>query len=259
MQSSDGGWGAFDKDNCSRYLSQLPFSDFGEIIDPPTADVTGHVLETLGSLGYCMQDQFVTAACQFLKDNQEEDGAWFGRWGVNYVYGIGSVLPGLASVGEDMSQIYILRSVDWLIDHQNTDGGWGETCGSYVDPGLRGKGPSTASQTSWALLGLMAANRSDHDSVNAGIEYLISTQDDDGTWKEPYFTGTGFPGYGIGVVPEDMLKTTHADNCDLSIGSGLMIRYDFYRIAWPLLALGRYKKLLRSDWTQGTLKCRVNN
>ncbi|MEC9308205.1 MAG: squalene--hopene cyclase [Chloroflexota bacterium] len=264
MQSSSGGWGAFDKDNCSRYLSQLPFSDFGEIIDPPTADVTGHVLEALGSLGYCIQDEFVAKACQFLKDDQEEDGAWFGRWGVNYVYGIGSVLPGLASVGENMDQRYILRAVDWLIDHQNEDGGWGETCGSYADPRLRGSGSSTASQTSWALLALMAANKSDHGSVKTGIEYLISTQADDGTWQEPYFTGTGFPGYGIGSVPEEMLGSKYTDDCDLSdcdlsIGSGLMIRYDLYRVAWPLLTLGRYKTLLCNNFLPGMLKLRVTN
>ena len=134
LQSQSGGWAAFDKDNCSKYLSDLTFSDFGEVIDPPTADVTGHVLEMLGKLGCSKEDVYVNRACQFVQDNQERDGSWFGRWGVNYIYGIGCVLPGLASVGEDMDQPYILRAVDWLLDHQNEDGGWGETCGSYSDP-----------------------------------------------------------------------------------------------------------------------------
>ena len=243
LQSQSGGWAAFDKDNCSKYLSDLTFSDFGEVIDPPTVDVTGHVLEMLGKLGCSKEDVYVNRACQFVQDNQERDGSWFGRWGVNYIYGIGCVLPGLASVGEDMDQPYILRAVDWLLDHQNEDGGWGETCGSYSDPSLRGVGPSTASQTSWALIGLIASDYKADDSIYRGIRYLMDTQQHDGTWDEPYFTGTGFPGYGIGCLPYD-LEDEHWREYDLSIPSGLMIRYDLYRIVWPLLALARYKKRL---------------
>ena len=205
--------------------------------------MTGHVLEMLGKLGCSKEDVYVNRACQFVQDNQERDGSWFGRWGVNYIYGIGCVLPGLASVGEDMDQPYILRAVDWLLDHQNEDGGWGETCGSYSDPSLRGVGPSTASQTSWALIGLIASDYKADDSIYRGIRYLMDTQQHDGTWDEPYFTGTGFPGYGIGCLPYD-LEDEHWREYDLSIPSGLMIRYDLYRVVWPLLALARYKKRL---------------
>ena len=133
LQSRSGGWAAFDKDNCSKYLSDLTFSDFGEVIDPPTVDVTGHVLEMLGNLGCSMEALHVNRACRFVQDNQEPDGSWFGRWGVNYIYGTACVLPGLAAVGEDMGEPYIVRAAEWLVDHQNEDGGWGETCGSYAD------------------------------------------------------------------------------------------------------------------------------
>ena len=242
LQSQSGGWAAFDKDNCSKYLSDLTFSDFGEIIDPPTVDVTGHVLEMMGKLGCSREDVNVTRACRFVQDNQERDGSWFGRWGVNYIYGIGCVLPGLASVGEDMRQPYIGRAVAWLVGHQNEDGGWGETCGSYADPSLRGLGPSTASQTSWAIIALIASDHKVDDSIYRGIQYLMETQKQDGTWDEPYFTGTGFPGYGIGSLPHDLEDDELWSEYDISIPSGLMIRYDLYRIIWPLLALSRYRR-----------------
>ena len=242
LQSRSGGWAAFDKDNCSKYLSDLTFSDFGEVIDPPTVDVTGHVLEMLGNLGCSMEDLHVNRACRFVQDNQEPDGSWFGRWGVNYIYGTACVLPGLAAVGEDMGAPYIVRAAEWLVDHQNEDGGWGETCGSYADPSLRGVGPSTASQTSWALIGLIASCHKADDSIYRGIQYLMDTQQQDGTWDEPYFTGTGFPGYGTGCAPYGIQEDELWCEYDLSIPSGLMIRYDLYRIVWPLLALARYKQ-----------------
>ncbi len=154
----------------------------------------------------------------YLKDVQEPDGCWYGRWGVNYIYGTWSVLCGLKSIGEDMSSPYIRRAVTWLQEHQNDDGGWGETCESYRRPELRGQGPSTASQTAWALLGLMAAGEVGSKAVAKGIRYLVQTQNSSGRWDEPYFTGTGFPQH-------------------------FMIRYHLYRDYFPLMALGNYLKI----------------
>ena len=150
VQSANGGWAAFDKDNDRTYLSNIPFADFGESLDPPSVDVTAHVIEALGKLGHDRNFEPIQRAYKFIRDEQEEDGPWFGRWGVNYVYGTGAVLPALQAIGEDMTQPYVRLAVAWLLEHQNPDGGWGESCGSYVDPGLRGRGPSTASQTAWA-------------------------------------------------------------------------------------------------------------
>jgi squalene-hopene/tetraprenyl-beta-curcumene cyclase len=149
MQSSNGGWAAFDKDNDRLMITKIPFCDFGEALDPPSADVTAHVLEALGSLGFDRHHPAVARAYRFLRSEQESDGSWFGRWGVNHVYGTGAVLPALAAIGEDMTQPYVRSAADWLVAHQNADGGWGETCASYMDDTLRGKGPSTASQTGW--------------------------------------------------------------------------------------------------------------
>ena len=159
MQSKSGGWAAFDKDNDRTYVAKIPFSDFGETLDPPSADVTAHILEMYGRLGYATDQPPVQRGYQYLLQEQEEDGPWFGRWGVNYVYGVGAALPALEAIGEDMSSPYVRRAVDWLLAHQNDDGGWGECCGSYVDESLRGVGASTASQTAWALLALIAGRR----------------------------------------------------------------------------------------------------
>jgi squalene-hopene/tetraprenyl-beta-curcumene cyclase len=152
----------------------------------------------------------------YLREAQEADGAWYGRWGVNYLYGTGLTLAGLASAGQDMSQAHIQRGVAWLLSRQNADGGWGETCVTYAQPNLRGCGPSTASQTSWALMGLIAAGDVYHPAVRKGIEYLLSTQMKDGTWSEDFYTGTGFP-------------------------KVFYLRYDLYRIYFPLIALARYR------------------
>jgi squalene-hopene/tetraprenyl-beta-curcumene cyclase len=250
MQCRDGGWGAFDKDNNRKYLARLPFSDFGETLDPPSADVTGHVLEMLGRLGYRRDYLPLQRGYEFLRREQENDGSWFGRWGVNYIYGIGAVLPALAAIGEDMRLPYIRRAVNWLLEHQNDDGGWGESCGSYVDPGLHGVGPSTPSQTSWALLGLLAAGEVDHRAVRRGVAYLLSNQREDGTWDEPYFTGTGFPGYRVGERPRELPGIVEKSTQGLEMSSGFMIKYHLYRNYWPLLALGRYRKLTASkDYT----------
>ncbi|HHE51497.1 MAG TPA: squalene--hopene cyclase, partial [Candidatus Acetothermia bacterium] len=222
MQSSNGGWGAFDRNNTKAFLRQIPFADFGEMIDPPSVDVTAHIVELLGQLGYRAGFPPLDRALRYLKREQEPDGAWFGRWGVNLTYGIGYVLPALAAVGEDMSSPYVRRAIDWLIAHQNEDGGWGERIEGYVDEEWRGRGPSTPSQTAWALLGLIAAGEIDHPATLGGIQYLIATQREDGGWDQPYFTGTGFP-------------------------VDFMINYHLYRDVFPVMALGRYRNAKRGE------------
>ncbi|WP_298273468.1 squalene--hopene cyclase [Geobacter sp.] len=216
MQSKNGGWGAFDKDNTKHILNKIPFADLEALIDPPTADLTGRMLEVMGTFGYPKDDPVAVRALQFIKDTQEPEGPWWGRWGVNYIYGTWSVLCGLAAFGEDLNQPYIRRAVNWLKSRQNMDGGWGETCASYDDPALAGIGESTASQTGWALLALQAAGEVDSPAVARGVQYLIDTQKADGTWDEQQFTGTGFPKY-------------------------FMIKYHIYRNCFPLMALGRYR------------------
>ena len=242
LQSKNGGWAAFDKDNNRKYLAKLPFSDFGEVLDPPSADVTAHVVEMLGRLGYGRDYPPLQRAYQFLRREQDANGSWFGRWGVNYIYGAGAVLPALAAIGEDMQQPYIRRAVDWLLAHQNADGGWGESCGSYINPELHGVGPSTPSQTSWALLALLAAGAESHPATRRGVAYLTATQQEDGCWEEPYFTGAGFPGYGVGEPPKDYAKYAPADEPERDLSAGFMINYQLYRNCWPLLALGRYRR-----------------
>ncbi|HEY6837106.1 MAG TPA: squalene--hopene cyclase, partial [Geobacteraceae bacterium] len=218
MQSKNGGWGAFDKDNTKYLLNKIPFADLEALIDPPTADLTGRMLELMGTFGYPKDHSVAVRALDFIKENQEPEGGWWGRWGVNYIYGTWSVLCGLAAIGEDLSQPYIRRAVNWLKSRQNLDGGWGETCESYHDATLAGVGVSTPSQTGWALLALMAAGEVDSSSVERGIQYLLSTQKGDGTWDEDQFTGTGFPKY-------------------------FMIKYHIYRNCFPLTALGTYRSL----------------
>lgn len=222
MQSRGGGWGAFDRNSTRTLLRKIPFADFGEMIDPPSVDVTAHIVELLGKLGYRKGFRPLDRALRYLRGEQEEDGAWFGRWGVNLTYGIGCVLPALAAVGEEMDAPYVRRAVDWLIAHQNEDGGWGERIEGYADPKWRGRGPSTASQTAWALLGLIAAGETEQPVTHRGIDYLIRTQREDGGWDEPYFTGTGFP-------------------------MDFMINYHLYRDVFPLMALSRYRRALQIE------------
>ena len=222
MQSRNGGWGAFDRDNTAAFLREIPFADFGEMIDPPSVDVTAHVVEFLGKMGYRPGFKPLDRALSYIFREQEPDGPWYGRWGVNYIYGTGYVLPALEAVGFPMDDPRVRKAVDWLLARQNEDGGWGEDVMSYHKRELRGRGPSTASQTAWALLALIAAGGARSEAVKRGIEYLIRTQNDEGTWNEPYFTGTGFP-------------------------TDFMIRYHLYRHHFPLMALGRYRKAVMGD------------
>ncbi len=216
MQGSDGGWGAFDVDNDMRVFNQLLFGDLEAMIDPSTPDLTGRVLELLGSFGYGMANEAVRRAISFIRQNQEKDGSWWGRWGVNYLYGTCTVLSGLQAVGEDLSQPYVRKAVKWLKTSQNIDGGWGETCDSYcTPPSNRCLATSTPSQTAWALLALMAAGETASTEVLSGITYLLERQNSDGSWDEEEFTGTGFPKY-------------------------FYLRYENYRNCFPLLALGRF-------------------
>jgi squalene-hopene/tetraprenyl-beta-curcumene cyclase len=214
MQCRSGGWGAFDADNDSRLVASLPFCDFGEVTDPPSADVTAHVLEMLATEPG-VAPAVMNKAVAWLSDQQEVDGSWFGRWGVNYLYGTGAAVPALVAAGVDPGDDRIRRAVAWLEDHQNPDGGWGEDLRSYREAAWRGRGESTASQTAWALLALLAVGERDGDSCRQGVEWLVRTQDPTGTWDEPWYTGTGFP-------------------WDFSIN------YHLYRLVWPVMALGRY-------------------
>jgi squalene-hopene/tetraprenyl-beta-curcumene cyclase len=218
MQSKDGGWGAFDADNTRAVITRLPFCDFGAVIDPPSADVTAHIVEALAAEG--LADAPATKrGVRWLLRSQEADGSWFGRWGANHVYGTGAVVPALVRAGVSTSDLTIRRAVRWLAKTQNPDGGWGEDLRSYVDHQWRGKGESTASQTAWALLALLAAGERG-DDVLRGVTWLADHQRSDGTWDEPYFTGTGFPG-------------------------DFYINYHLYRLVFPLSALGRFLEAAR--------------
>ena len=241
MQSGNGGWAAFDKNNTKSLIAKIPFADFGEALDPPSVDVTAHVLEMQGQLGYTPDHPVVAKALDYVLSEQEGDGAWFGRWGVNYIYGIGAVLPALEALGLDMSGEHVRQAVQWLIGHQNSDGGWGESCASYVDLEWRGKGPSTASQTAWSLISLLAAGEGSHPATRRGVEYLVQTQKEDGSWDEPYFTGTGFPGYGIGQRLGRYLTPDDHGYQRVELPAVFMINYHMYRNYWPLTALGRYR------------------
>jgi squalene-hopene/tetraprenyl-beta-curcumene cyclase len=241
MQSSNGGWGAFDKDNHTKALTQIPFCDFGEVLDPPSADLTGHKLEALGLMGYGMEDPAVKRAVDYIMAEQEPEGPWFGRWGVNYIYGTALVLPGLQAVGFDMGDRRIRKAGDWLLAKQNADGGWGESCGSYMDDALRGVGPSTPSQTGWALMGLLAMNTHDYDeSIRRGLDYLLRTQKE-GTWEQLEYTGTGFPGYGVGERIR-LSGNTEALSQGRELARGFMINYNMYRHYFPLMAMGRARR-----------------
>ncbi len=191
MDCRDGSWAAFDRDNTRELLYRMPFSDFGAMIDPPTEDVTAHVLEMLASLGYGTADRQVARGLEYLRKTQKPWGSWYGRWGVNHIYGTWCVISALTALktGSDMVE----RAAAWLISVQNDDGGWGESCHSYADESFAGIGTSTASQTAWAVLGLQLAGSAQHPAVERGLAYLCERQRPDGTWNEPECTGTGFP------------------------------------------------------------------
>lgn len=218
MQSDNGGWAAFDKDNVSNWVNKIPFSDHGACLDPPTPDITGRMVELLCGFGRSHDDPVLRKAVSFLQRSQESNGSWRGRWGVNYIYGTWCVLQGLRALGEDSDLAWIRKAADWLEAVQNQDGGWGESClsdsqNTYVPLGI-----SVPSQTSWALMGLIAAGEKDSPAVRRGIQWLIENQDESGGWDEPYFTGTGFPGH-------------------------FYINYHGYRLYFPLLALGKFNRL----------------
>jgi squalene-hopene/tetraprenyl-beta-curcumene cyclase len=217
MQNSDGGWAAFDRDINNEILTKVPFADHNAMLDPSCPDISARILESLSHYGWRVGQEPVDRAAKFILARQEANGSWFGRWGVNYLYGTWQVLVGLQAVGFDMKHDAIRTAVRWLKSAQNSDGGWGESCLSYDDPAAAGVGPSTASQTAWALLGLIAAGEANSESVRSGIEYLLGTQDEDGGWSEEPFTGTGFPRV-------------------------FYLKYHMYPVYFPLMAIGRYLK-----------------
>lgn len=224
MQCQPGGWAAFDLDNDQDWLNSIPYGDLKAMIDPNTADVTARVLEMLGACDLSIDSDNLERSLTYLLREQETEGCWFGRWGVNYIYGTSSVLSALALIDPQKHKLSIERGATWLVGCQNPDGGWGETCRSYDDPSLKGKGNSTASQTAWALIGLLAAGEATGklalEVIERGIGYLVATQQPDGTWFEADFTGTGFP-------------------------SHFYLKYHMYQQYFPLIALGRYQTVIK--------------
>lgn len=218
MQSANGGWGAFDVDNTKAIFNYIPFADHNAMIDPPTVDVSARVLEALGLLGYDTSYDCVRRAVDFIIREQEADGSWYGRWGVNYLYGTWQAVRGLTCIGVSPEEPCIQNAISWLRSVQQPDGGWGERCDTYADPGRKGKGPSTPSQTAWALMAFLSAGLIHDPAVERGVEYLLSTQRPDGTWDEQEFTGTGFP-------------------------KVFYLEYTYYRHYFPLLALGMLRRM----------------
>jgi squalene-hopene/tetraprenyl-beta-curcumene cyclase len=246
MQSDNGGWGAFDRNNDTEIITKIPFCDFGEVQDPPSADVTAHVVEGLMAAGLTRDNPVIRRAVRFLWQEQENAGCWFGRWGVNYIYGTAAVLPALAAAEVDMSQERVTHAVDWLLGKQNEDGGWGESCASYMDLSLAGTGVSTASQTAWAIVALLSvASEQSRHGIATGIRYLLEKQRD-GTWDERSYTGTGFPGYGFGSrldSADEKLSERFGQGPELA--RAFMINYNLYRHYFPMIALGRARTWLR--------------
>jgi squalene-hopene/tetraprenyl-beta-curcumene cyclase len=224
MQSKDGGWAAFDKDNNWDFLSHVPFADHNAMLDPTCADITGRVMESLCAFGYDRTDPAIARAVNYLVRTQEPDGSWYGRWGVAYIYGTCFALRGLRAAGEDDREAHVLRAGEWLRSIQNADGGWGETCASY-DNGAFTRAESTPSQTAWAILGLLAGGDTTSRSLRHGVEYLLETQRPDGSWNEELSTGTGFP-------------------------KVFYLTYHLYRVYFPLLALAEFAKLKSSRSTE---------
>ena len=219
FQCRDGGWAAFDKDCTKGVLEKVPFADHNAMLDPECADITARIIELLGNEKYPADHPQIQKALKYLRGEQEEDGSWYGRWGVNYLYGTWQVLRGLRALNLNMNEPWLLKARDWLESVQHEDGGWGERCNTYDDPVFKGQGPSTASQTAWAVMALCAFDDPERPSLKRGIEYLTKTQNPDGSWSEEETTGTGFP-------------------------KVFYLKYDMYRNSWPLLALASYRKLL---------------
>jgi squalene-hopene/tetraprenyl-beta-curcumene cyclase len=221
MQGKDGGWASFDVDNNKRVFNSIPFADHNAMLDPSTSDITARIIEMLSFFGFDKNSSAVRKAIDFLRREQEADGSWYGRWGVNYIYGTWQAIRGLTRVGIDPHDLMISRAADWLESIQRDDGGWGETCYSYYEPSCKTQGESTASQTAWALMGLICAGRADSEHVRSGIKYLIQTQNEHGTWDEEPFTGAGFP-------------------------KVFYLKYHLYGHTFPLMALGMYNGRIES-------------
>lgn len=235
MQNRDGGWAAFDEGITNEILTHVPFADHNAMLDPSCADITARVVEMLGVLGYPKDHPAVVRALDYLWATQEPQGCWYGRWGVNYIYGTWQVLQGLKAIDYPMDHPALVRAADWLESVQQPDGGWGESCASYDDPTLMGQGIPTASQTAWAVLGLIAAGRGESDAVRRGIAFLNETQNADGTWDEDSFTGTGFPRV-------------------------FYLKYHLYRVYFPVMALARFQAValnLEPAANPGILACRI--
>ncbi len=234
MQNRDGGWAAYDVDIDNQVLTKLPFADHNAMLDPSCADITARVIELLGTLGYRADHPSVARALDYLFSTQEPEGCWYGRWGVNYIYGTWQVLQGLCAISFPMDHPAIQRAALWLEKTQQPSGAWGETCRSYDEPALMGTGDPTPSQTAWAVLGLIAAGKATGPAVRGGIDYLIETQDDHGSWEESSFTGTGFPRV-------------------------FYLRYHYYRVFFPLMAMARYRAAigLRLHQPGPALACRI--
>jgi squalene-hopene/tetraprenyl-beta-curcumene cyclase len=226
FQCKDGGWGAFDKDCTKDILNKVPFADHNAMLDPECADITARILELLGYEKFPLDSPQLQDALKYIREHQESDGSWYGRWGVNYIYGTWQVLRGIRALGLDMRQAWLFKARDWLESLQHEDGGWGERCDTYEDPVFKGQGPSTASQTAWAVMGLCAFDEANRPSLLRGVRYLLQCQNTDGSWSEMETTGTGFPRV-------------------------FYLKYDMYRNAWPLLALATYRSLLREAILKG--------
>jgi squalene-hopene/tetraprenyl-beta-curcumene cyclase len=229
FQCRDGGWAAFDKNCTNNILEKVPFADHNAMLDPECADITARILELLGYEGWSTTHHQVAEALDYVKAQQEEDGSWYGRWGVNYIYGTWQVLRGMRAMNLNMAEDWLQRGRAWLESVQHEDGGWGERCNTYDDPVFKGQGPSTASQTAWAVMGLCAFDDPENPALKRGIEYLIQTQNADGSWTEHETTGTGFP-------------------------KVFYLKYDMYRNAWPLLALATYRKIAERAAAAGSVK-----
>jgi squalene-hopene/tetraprenyl-beta-curcumene cyclase len=227
MQNKDGGWAAFDRDNNRAILNHIPFADHNAMLDPSSPDLTARVLECLGQFGWNASNPRIRKAIQYLVKEQTPAGAWYGRWGVNYIYGTSGVLRALTSVGATAGPA-TARAIEWLRSVQNPDGGFGESCATYDNPSTMGQGDSTPSQTAWGLLGLLTAASPDDPAVQRAVDYLIKYQNTDGSWDERPFTGTGFP-------------------------KVFYLKYHYYRHYFPLYALARYRRMLQNRYRPGRI------